>query len=114
TSLFVATRLFQFTGVSHETCMVTELKPAGGRIEKRNLCPRRRGTRDLFKVCRSSIKAPCKIMRLGRQEIDLGQQRWRGAKRPRIVQNCNRFIEMFIFHFELRKLEQSRGNRLRL
>src|SRR5512133_627081 len=93
--------------------MVTELKPAGGRVEKSNLCPWRPGTRDLFKIRGSSAKSFRKVLRLGGKEIDLGKQRRRGMKRARVIQNRNRLIEVFVLDFESCELDQSRGDGLR-
>src|SRR4026208_810714 len=93
--------------------MVTELQPTGGCVKKRNLCPWRPRTRDLFKIRGSSAKSFRKILRLGGKEIDLGKQRRRGMKRARVIQNRNRLIEVFVLDFESREFDQSRGDGLR-
>ena len=93
--------------------MVTELKPAGGRIEKRNLCQWRPGTRNLFKIRGSFAKSFREVLRLRGKEIDVGKQRRRGMKRARVIQNRNRLIKVFVLDLESCELDQSRSDGLR-
>ena len=60
--------------------------------------------RDLFKSCCRCIESFRQILRVREQKLDLGLQSRLRMQQARIIQNGDRFIEIPLIQFKLRKL----------
>src|SRR5262249_39577376 len=84
------------------------LQPTQRGIKRRQRGQRRIGDSDLLKACGRDVEMLLLILNLRGKQVNAIQHRRVRAQSARLVQDRESFLEMPIFHFQLRVFQQSR------